>query len=1295
MIDDGVDHFCPNCQHREPNIEMLTPPAYQLGQGAGQHPLTLNMAKKADAEFETQDVIGPGGHSVEVTPFQSPGKPGFHGGSLGPLRELGVQINGGPVDMGKYFGSTDVATLSHQDPQILDIAKRIAEEGSTRSVEGPYNEAIHPHQAQIDATNGISGDLHQALGAFNVAVENPQTGHLAPYAHVATPTEPLQHAGPLRIGTGDPELTRLVQEFSQTGDKGPLVAYQQNQQQKAASLQKQAFLPLLIAGGAALGGAIGGLTSDGDNVGEVIGDIAIGAGTGAATGGVGGAAAKGLTLAAAKMGGYKALANKGVTALGMNQLVEGAQTATGMQAAPGAAGGAGAPVLPQRSIQQLTHMEVLAEGWHPSSDPKMHEDQKELKDGDTGGKWDQLGNESGGTDSVHGLGEPDSEIDLDEIGDLFPKLIEYYFSDDKSINDDPDVDLSVLDSLPQVENDDPDHGELKGFLAQLGDVLIQMGLESDGDDGNPSHEQQKQEWAHDDPSEDVGPHNSKVATRGLDDEGWEYVDSEAPPYGQRPKPYDMPQGPDELGTYNPEVRDMEMPCPTCKGQAAYTGEDCPQCRGFGVIDMGDDSGIHPNLLGDGMQQLVEETAQPWGDITPIRQGNAPVLPMTGQNPGHVPMNPSPQAPQMPNQDPNMRTCPRGHPISPEATTCPVCGDGTGDGPNMQQSVTPAPQQSTPPMMAPLNPQAKTAGLFDRGPKPCVRCNGTGIDDSGRAPCLSCNGSGVEDPPGSAPRPPITPEGLEGWEHGFQSAFSNPHTGTQHAGPHNNEQFAAVAELLMAEGRDAEIPEMLAEPWNYAEELSRAQNKQIPPPVDETLTEAPPQPAQEVAPPEATMPVPGMQPPMPMAASANEHMMVATEKYATPDSFTPRCPNCGSGSTGLDSEDGDCSCHACGKSFKKNVVKDFKEAFVYRADHEFPNPESVPAADQDRPRDIEQEQDSSLSWTDQEGNPLHVNEQYEMHIPGVNIPDIVRVTAVKPDAIEVEYEGEYGIKHGSEILRQEASIEGLEFVRLDAEASAGEDAPDPSDASTADSVPEVGPGDQTDLSTPHVHVGAADDWEQIFEQVKQGVYGDWHDVRQQAVERIQEYSSEGEQEPCAECSGNGVDEFGNTCFSCNGKGSYSPYGISSSDVNHTIYGMIKSGELQPIQQDHTQLPEPVPGSHPDDHTQLARTAYEDDPSRGRCPRCGYRSIEEDPQEHDKYCTRDGCGWQESDGYGEAAQEKSSRTAGAKFTPKEQKSFIDEPGVARNKDKLNLAGTHYEEPFFELDEDDFADSFLFGL
>ena len=48
----------------------------------------------------------------------------------------------------------------------------------------------------------------------------------------------------------------------------------------------------------------------------------------------------------------------------------------------------------------------------------------------------------------------------------------------------------------------------------------------------------------------------------------------------------------------------------------------------------------------------------------------------------------------------------------------------------------------------------------------------------------------------------------------------------------------------------------------------------------------------------------------------------------------------------------------------------------------------------------------------------------------------------------------------------------------------------------------------------------------------------------------------------------------------------------------------------------------------------------------------------------------------------------RTSGAKMSPWEQRGYIDETGDARNSDKLDLAGTHYE-------VGDLDDAFLFGL
>lgn len=64
------------------------------------------------------------------------------------------------------------------------------------------------------------------------------------------------------------------------------------------------------------------------------------------------------------------------------------------------------------------------------------------------------------------------------------------------------------------------------------------------------------------------------------------------------------------------------------------------------------------------------------------------------------------------------------------------------------------------------------------------------------------------------------------------------------------------------------------------------------------------------------------------------------------------------------------------------------------------------------------------------------------------------------------------------------------------------------------------------------------WDEVMDEVRDGLYGEWHAVRRRAEEeivgRLREAGyAEGE------------------------------HGISSSDINHTIYGMVCAGDLTPI------------------------------------------------------------------------------------------------------------------------------------
>lgn len=520
------------------------------------------------------------------------------------------------------------------------------------------------------------------------------------------------------------------------------------------------------------------------------------------------------------------------------------------------------------------------------------------------------------------------------------------------------------------------------------------------------------------------------------------------------------------------------------------------------------------------------------------------------------------------------------------------------------------------------------------------------------------------------------------------------TGADHQGPHNNEQFAAVAELLTSEGRQDEVPAMLAEPWNYAEEMARAMNRQTKPPIDDTLTDAPPAPAVEEAPPGATMPVPGMDAPQ-MTAGTHE----ATQKTAEPVDH-----------------------------------------------HEAENPINAPAADRISPEDHREEQDTSLQWVDSTGAPLKVGQEYEMDSPGWTIPDIIKVRQVKPDGISVIIQSEQGLDASTEIDKHEMELERYTFTPSDATSV---DEPIEDNIGNPDDprqLPAAG-SEQSDLSEPHfmmTHKQATPDslsprcpkcnsgttgiasedgaiqchaCGNVFDApilkdpkiskmfLHQCPAGHPFGSRHRTASNLQ----------CPECGsaldpatglGEGVEErafpqqdhpnpgaftsedpaispqqqttpiqpqanaFPNvsegeanqTAFQQawdktfqdvkagvygdprqlnqqavqyiqEERGPDSEHGISSSDINHTLFGLIRSGEIQP------QSPPPQAM----DETGLL------------------------PQEDHDYPT--------------------SRTAGKKYTPMEQREFINESGTARNRDKLQLDGTHYAEV-----EDD--DNFLFG-
>lgn len=249
------------------------------------------------------------------------------------------------------------------------------------------------------------------------------------------------------------------------------------------------------------------------------------------------------------------------------------------------------------------------------------------------------------------------------------------------------------------------------------------------------------------------------------------------------------------------------------------------------------------------------------------------------------------------------------------------------------------------------------------------------------------------------------------------------------GPQNDEQKALVAQFLQESGREDEIPSMILEPFKYAEELAEVIGRDAPP---EGTGE--PEPAIEEAPPGENMPVPNMQVPQdPQQAMAR-------------------------------------------------VIKRAEENHLQEHGDNFDNAIGVSPADEVEVEDSSKEQDSGHTWTDESGEPLKVGQEYEMFSANYDIPDMVRIEAVKPDSIEYTLTGEYGLEHQTEISREEALLEQLSFVPATQTHPDDIQSPAERDPGLEENMEDVGRPtvgvDQTDLSRPHSVMGSSEqsrDW----------------------------------------------------------------------------------------------------------------------------------------------------------------------------------------------------------------------------
>jgi hypothetical protein len=522
------------------------------------------------------------------------------------------------------------------------------------------------------------------------------------------------------------------------------------------------------------------------------------------------------------------------------------------------------------------------------------------------------------------------------------------------------------------------------------------------------------------------------------------------------------------------------------------------------------------------------------------------------------------------------------------------------------------------------------------------------------------------------------------------------------GPHNPEQFQAVMQYLQQEGRDELIPDLIEHPENYGDILAEIQGKSQPPNPDPDPGPAPPMDPSMMM--QQGMPSGGGgMPPqgMPMQGRAGgigsrmeidlpcphchktggvgyypssqdcqcrncgyefpagndqgREQQMDVEDYRSPeglepapaglgpihqgaaDPVTPPCPKCGSHTTGIITDSGQAQCSNCNHKWQTNVEVQGEKTPVQ------------PKASAENP------------WVTQDGQPLVVGQEYEMYSSKYDVPDVVKITAVKPNSIEYTLTGAYGLEHRTAVTREEAQLDGLSFVSSD---GADDMAPDTN-------LNEQQPNDQMQVpAETHQANSESDVWLLVYhygldERTAREVLAD--PKTQGIVQQWKQGIPDVQTEPGRSMLDESPWDFQNRRM----KAAQAPGNEIDPQVLPHFQQAFQHARQNGVDQAHQFLLQNLQRYDPRRATSLA------DDWRAKYDRLFGNGG---PMGEPNFAPND-------------VGPNVLKMAGKKFTPMEQREFIDEPGKARNAEKLDLEGTHYTESRTHSLLDD--SYFLFGL
>ena len=296
----------------------------------------------------------------------------------------------------------------------------------------------------------------------------------------------------------------------------------------------------------------------------------------------------------------------------------------------------------------------------------------------------------------------------------------------------------------------------------------------------------------------------------------------------------------------------------------------------------------------------------------------------------------------------------------------------------------------------------------------------------------------------------------------------------HQGPHTQEQFIAVAELLEQEDREDEIVDLLKNPEEFAEELATIQGTQSPAEdIDfDSMSAAPPQPAQEGPAPNQGMPMPPMGGPgaggapgggLQMGAS----MLKAAFKYSA-DNVAGTCPKCKSHSTKMINQKGKCRCHTCYHTW---VDKHFEPSDGDSSNSSTTSSTQYHSFNDLVSDDIEVSPSSETSvWKDVNGDALSKGKEYTMNSSQYSIPDKIRILEISPEYIKIVLNEDSGLAEHEEITAEDLMEKQITFSP--GVGGSGNDSENLDDGTFGieDKIAPT-PGQTSDLSSPHRFTGS--------------------------------------------------------------------------------------------------------------------------------------------------------------------------------------------------------------------------------